>query len=104
VQKKVVKNEEENDGGKEYNLGKDEIMQALNLGNADMTVGGGKHGADSKNAITKDLIDNMTKDLEKLKRQSENIQLRRTIAQKGGHWQEPTEEEKDTELHRVLKN
>lgn len=54
-------------------------MQALKLGNADTTVGGGKQ-ADSKNAITKDLIDNMTKDLEKLKRQQENIQLRRTIA------------------------
>ena len=48
-------------------------MQALNLGNADMTVGAGKYGADSKNAITKDLIDNISKDLEKLKRQSENI-------------------------------
>jgi hypothetical protein len=47
---------------------KDEIFSALNLGNADSSVGAGKYGADSKNAITKDLIDNLTKDIEKLKR------------------------------------
>ena len=38
----------------------------------------------SKSALAKDLVEGIEKDLEKLRRQQENIQLRKTLAQKGG--------------------
>ena len=34
-------------------------MTALNLGAADSSVGAGKHGADSKNALAKDLVETL---------------------------------------------
>jgi hypothetical protein len=43
----------------------------------------GKHGTGSKTALTKDLIENLEKELEKLKRTEENIKVRKHIALKG---------------------
>lgn len=43
----------------------------------------GKHGASSKAALTKDIIDNLEKELEKLKRTEENIKVRKHIALTG---------------------
>ena len=62
---------------------KDEIMQHLNLGSSQAAGGMGKHGTGSKTALTKDLIENLEKELEKLKRTEENIKVRKHIALKG---------------------
>jgi len=43
----------------------------------------GKHGTGSKTALTKDLMENLEKELEKLKRTEENIKVRKHIALKG---------------------
>ena len=43
----------------------------------------GKHGTGSKSALTKDLLENLEKELEKLKRTEENIKVRKHIALKG---------------------
>lgn len=42
-----------------------------------------KHGTSSKAALTKDIIDNLEKELEKLKRTEENIKVRKHIALTG---------------------
>ena len=55
----------------------------MNLGASQTAGGGGKHGAGSKTALSKDLIDNLDKELEKLKRTEENIKVRKHIALKG---------------------
>lgn len=57
-------------------------MAHLNLGSA-QTAGMGKHGAGSKTALSKDLMENLEKELEKLKRTEENIKVRKHIATKG---------------------
>lgn len=62
---------------------KEEIMNQLNLGSAQATGAMGKHGTGSKTALTKDLIENLEKELEKLKRTEENIKVRKHIALKG---------------------
>lgn len=54
-------------------------MAQLNLGSS-QTAGSSKHGAGSKSALTKDLIENLEKELEKLKRTQENIKVRKHIA------------------------
>ena len=64
-------------------LTKDEIIQHLNLGSAQAAGGMGKHGTGSKTALTKDLIENLEKELEKLRRTEENIKVRKHIALKG---------------------
>jgi hypothetical protein len=56
---------------------RDEIFAHLNLGTAENSIGGGKNGANSKAALTKDIVEGLEKDLEKLKRLEENIQRRR---------------------------
>ena len=61
---------------------KDEIMQHLNIGSAS-AAGSGKHGTGSKSALTKDLIENLEKELEKLRRTEDNIKIRKHIALKG---------------------
>lgn len=61
---------------------KDEVFQQLALGAADSGAGVGKSG-NSKAAIAKDLVDGIEKDLEKLRRQQENIQLRKHLALTG---------------------
>lgn len=43
----------------------------------------GKHGTGSKGALTKDLIENLEKELDKLKRNEEGIKLRKRVALKG---------------------
>ena len=44
---------------------------------------GGKHGAGSKGALTNELIENLEKELDKLKRTEENIKIRRHITKFG---------------------
>jgi uncharacterized protein YdhG (YjbR/CyaY superfamily) len=49
--------------------------------------------------LGKDLVEGIEKDLEKLRRQQENIQLRRTLATKGvSSLVEETEEEKQEQI------
>ena len=43
----------------------------------------GKHGTGSKGALTKDLIENLEKELDKLKRNEDGIKLRKRVALKG---------------------
>lgn len=43
----------------------------------------GKHGTGSKAALTKDLIENLEKELDKLRRNEEGIKLRKRVALKG---------------------
>lgn len=62
---------------------KDEILAHLNLGSSQAAGSMGKHGTGSKSALTKDLIDNLEKELEKLRRTEENIKVRKHIALKG---------------------
>ena len=57
-------------------------MAQLNLGSS-QAAGSSKHGTGSKSALTKDLIENLEKELEKLKRTEENIKVRKHIALKG---------------------
>jgi len=52
------------------------------LGPSDSSLGVGKSGT-SKNAIAKDLVESMQKEIEKLRRQQENIQLRKHLALTG---------------------
>ena len=59
---------------------KDEILANLKLGTQQAASSMGKHGAGSKTALTKDLIENLEKELEKLKRTEENIKVRKHIA------------------------
>lgn len=54
---------------------KDEILNVLQLGNADGSIGA-KNGANSKGALAKDLVEGMEKDLRKLKLTEENIRNR----------------------------
>ncbi len=79
-------------------MSKEEILAALNLGTGDTGIGVGKHGSDSRVGLAKDLVEAMEKDLEKLKRQAENIQTRKTLATKGGVIDDTTEEEREREL------
>ena len=75
---------------------KEEIFAHLNLGNAEGGIGAGKHGNNSKGGLTKDIIEGLEKDLEKLKRFEENIKIRKTLTQKGGR-EKVDESEKDRE-------
>jgi hypothetical protein len=43
----------------------------------------GKHGTGSKAALTKDLLENLEKELEKLRRTEENIKVRKHVARGG---------------------
>jgi hypothetical protein len=57
---------------------RDEIFAHLNLGSAESGVAAGKAGTQqSKAIITRDLIEGLEKDIEKLKRLEENIQRRK---------------------------
>jgi hypothetical protein len=82
---------------------KDEIFQQLNLGHSESGAGVGKHGTNSKSALAKDLVDGLEKDLEKLRRQQENIQLRRHLALTGSSLVEQTEDEKQREQEEKLR-
>jgi len=85
-------------------LTKDEILQQLNLGHSESGIGVGKHGTNSKTAIAKDLVEGIEKDLEKLRRQQENLQTRKYLAMTGQSLVEQTEQEKLRELEAKLKS
>jgi hypothetical protein len=85
-------------------LSRDEILAQLNLGHAESNGGVGKHGTNSKSAIAKDLVDGIEKDLEKLRRQQENIQLRKHLAITGSSLVEQTEQEKLREHEAKLRS
>jgi hypothetical protein len=59
-------------------LSKEEIFRKLNISSGDDTYGKGQFL--TRDGITKELCDNITKEIEKLRRQSENIQTRKTLA------------------------
>jgi hypothetical protein len=82
---------------------RDEIIKELNLAAGTSFGTEGKDGQLTKAAITKDLVDNLTKELEKLRRQSENIQMRKTLHVKG-HIDEETEEERNYKIKRDLED
>lgn len=65
-------------------------------------MGVGKSGT-SKNAIAKDLVESMQKEIEKLRRQQENIQLRKHLALTGQSLVEESKDEKDRETRAKLK-
>ena len=65
-------------------------------------MGVGKSGT-SKNAIAKDLVESMQKEIEKLRRQQENIQLRKHLALTGQSLVEETKEEKEREVRAKLR-
>lgn len=59
--------------------------------------------ANSKNALTKDLIEGLEKDLEKLKRFEENIKVRKTLSMKGGQAiLDETEEDRERALTEAI--
>lgn len=84
---------------------KDEIFQQLALGHSEAGIGIGRHGTNSKTALAKDLVEGIEKDIEKLRRQQENLQLRKTLALNGGQSIiEETQEEKDRETNARLRS
>lgn len=64
---------------------------------------GAKYGA-TKLGITQDLVENCDKDLEKLRRETVNIDMRKQVAIRGEAIYEPTEEELEFEKLYRLKN
>lgn len=64
---------------------KEEIMAHLNLGNNDGSIEGNINTG--KGGLTKDLIEGLEKDLEKLKRTQENLQMRKLAQTKEGQVQ-----------------
>jgi len=100
--KKEHQKEEEEEKEESGLYTKDDILQQLALfGGGGGLVG--KYGTGSKAGMTKDLIDGLEKDLEKLKRQSDNLQVRKVVAIKGEAPEEPTEEEKEIRLKERMK-
>lgn len=78
-------------------------MAHLNLGSGQAAGGSGKHGAGSKTALSKDLMDNLEKELEKLKRTEENIRVRKHIATKGDRSiLEETEEDRNRQRDQAI--
>lgn len=82
-------------------LTRDEIIKELNLASGHQLGTEGKDGSLTKTAIANELIDNITKELEKLRRQSENIQTRKTLHTKGEIGGE-TEEERNYKIRQGL--
>jgi len=82
---------------------RDEIIKELNLATGTNFGTEGKDGQLTKAAITKELVDNLTKELEKLRRQSDNINMRKTLHVKG-HIEEETEEERNYKIKRELED
>jgi hypothetical protein len=74
----------------------------LNLGPSDSGMGVGKSGM-SKNAISKDLVEGLQKEIDKLKRQQENIQMRKHLAMTGQSYVEKSKEEMDLEERAKLR-
>lgn len=83
---------------------KDEILAHLNLGGAD-GGGEGKYAATGKGGLTKDLIEGLEKDLDKLKRTEENLKMRKLQQTKGGQMLlNVTDEEKERNILDSLHN
>lgn len=92
--KKLSDDSDVSDKEPQLEIDKEEIENDLGLANFNK---GGSHKtvAGSKEAIMKDLLDTMNKDIEKLKRHEENINLRRKRLEVGDKdYNYPTEEEK----------
>lgn len=81
---------------------RDEIIKELNLASG-AQMGSDGDGSLTKAAITKELTDNISKELEKLRRQSENLQMRKTLIIEG-EIHEETEEERNYKIQRDLEN
>lgn len=62
------------------------------------------YSTNSKSALAKDLVEGIEKDLEKLKRQQENLQLRKQLALTGQSVVEETAEEKELEVQQKLRH
>lgn len=98
------KDESEDEGEKEekHEISRDEIMAALQL-DSSQVAGMGKAGAGSRAAIINDLLENMDKELEKLKRNEENIKVRK-IRALTGEYHEVTEEEKKAARDKAVRD
>ena len=100
----TTENTDENQIGDDSNiLTRDEIIKELNLTAGAQIGGDGKQGSLTKVGITKDLVESLSKELEKLRRQSDNIQMRKTLIVEG-EIHEETEEEKNYKIQRGLEN
>ena len=73
---------------------KDEILAHLNLAGADMSASG-KYGGTGKAGITKELVEGLEKDLEKLKRTEELYKNRLHFQKTGQNLLEETEEDRE---------
>jgi len=82
---------------------RDEIIKELNLTTGTQIGSEVKHGSLTKAAITKELVNSLSKELEKLRRQSENIQMRKTLLVEG-KIDEETEDERREKIAKGLEN
>lgn len=82
-------------------LTRDEIIKELNLGAGAQIGTEGKDGSLTKASLANELVENISKELEKLRRQSDNIQTRKTFHTKGT-LDEETEEEHNYKIARGL--
>lgn len=111
LSRKIKHNDGEEEEDKEEinknDITKEEILAQLNLGSNQAAGGMGKHGTGSKAALTKDLIENLEKELDKLKRTEENIKVRKHIALKGDRsildeTEQDRENKKDLDIHNEM--
>ena len=100
----TIENTDENQIADDNNiLTRDEIIKELNLTAGTQIGGDGKQGSLTKAAITKDLVESLSKELEKLRRQSDNIKMRKTLIVEG-EIHEETEKDKNHKIQRGLEN
>jgi hypothetical protein len=92
IQRKEERTDEHEEAEK-HEISRDEIMAALQLDSSQVA---GKAQGGSRAAIINDLLENMDKELEKLKRNEENIKVRK-IRALTGEYHEVTEEERKKE-------
>ncbi|CAI2361627.1 unnamed protein product [Moneuplotes crassus] len=115
IPEEIMKNRNSNnqrmdtDGTEEYELQdesniitKDEIIKELNLASG-AHPSGEAEGSFTKKGLANDLVDSITKELEKLRRQSENIQTRKNYFT-NEIVEEPTEEERNLEIKNGLED
>lgn len=88
-------NSQDSDDAKEekHEISKEEIMAALQL-DANQGAGGSKSGTGSRGALMNELLENMEKELDKLKRTAELIKVRKIRAITGDYHEENEEEKK----------
>ena len=92
IQKGDGELDEDEDKEEKTEISKEEIMAALQL-DASQGVGGSKAGTGSRGALMNDLLENMEKELEKLRRAQDLLKMRK-IRAVTGEYHEDTEEEK----------